>query len=564
MTISPKVKLKALVNIGPAGPQGPPGQDITGLQGPPGPQGPQGPAGADGGSGGIPASLLPQMDGVATIGVSTKYAREDHIHPSDASRAPVNNATLTGNTTINNLNYQNPVTGGVLRNVAGKLHEWNTAKDLGCVGDGVFDNSALLQVMFNNVDNRGWSIAEGIYRFNLQLSSDYSSITVAPATNQSIRNDIRGASQSNTILRYGGTGYAINMVGSKTGQGLDSFDKYSNFTLTDNALANSNSGIYILNRALFRLENLYIGYFVNGLVIDGSFTASLENVYVEHNQNGLTLNNTNAFEPPNLIRAASCRFDSNSLVGVTGNINACIEFDSCDISANGTQGNNSSGGAIFNIVLPLSGPLSFKNCYFEDNAGTADLYIGNTSGQPATVIIGGCTFNRGLSTAYTTNNIRVANSGGSTTKVILEGNSFVSVNAYVPSSARPFLQGDANTEFIDLGNSWSENTSRTNNPITHGRTTGGFVAANGVAVSVPPQITTAKVSTGVYSVTHNSAFAKDINSYIPMAVSTDANGGVKIQRISQNSPSMFYVVATSEGSGVLADSAFAFNVLQLG
>lgn len=34
---------------------------------------------------GIPASNNPLMDGVATVGVSEKYAREDHVHPKDSS-----------------------------------------------------------------------------------------------------------------------------------------------------------------------------------------------------------------------------------------------------------------------------------------------------------------------------------------------------------------------------------------------------------------------------------------------------------------------------------------------
>ena len=35
-----------------------------------------------------PASAAPKMDGTATVGTSVKYAREDHVHPSDTSRVP--------------------------------------------------------------------------------------------------------------------------------------------------------------------------------------------------------------------------------------------------------------------------------------------------------------------------------------------------------------------------------------------------------------------------------------------------------------------------------------------
>lgn len=46
-----------------------------------------------------PATATPLMDGAAAIGVSVKYAREDHVHPTDASLAPLNSPVLIGNPT---------------------------------------------------------------------------------------------------------------------------------------------------------------------------------------------------------------------------------------------------------------------------------------------------------------------------------------------------------------------------------------------------------------------------------------------------------------------------------
>ncbi|WP_028164132.1 hypothetical protein [Bradyrhizobium elkanii] len=56
----------------------------TSLVGPQGPQGIQGPPGV-----GSPATALPLIDGVAAVGVSTNFAREDHIHPSDVAAQAV-------------------------------------------------------------------------------------------------------------------------------------------------------------------------------------------------------------------------------------------------------------------------------------------------------------------------------------------------------------------------------------------------------------------------------------------------------------------------------------------
>jgi hypothetical protein len=54
---------------------------------------------AGGGGGAPPATAAPIMDGVAAVGVTTKYAREDHVHPSDTSRAPLASPIFTGNPT---------------------------------------------------------------------------------------------------------------------------------------------------------------------------------------------------------------------------------------------------------------------------------------------------------------------------------------------------------------------------------------------------------------------------------------------------------------------------------
>jgi len=83
------VAWSAETNIkGPQGVQGDQGlqgvKGDTGPQGVPGPQGIQGPPGTDGQ--GAPGTAPPIMDSVATVGVSTLFSRQDHIHPSDTSR----------------------------------------------------------------------------------------------------------------------------------------------------------------------------------------------------------------------------------------------------------------------------------------------------------------------------------------------------------------------------------------------------------------------------------------------------------------------------------------------
>jgi hypothetical protein len=42
------------------------------------------------------SSTAPVIDGTATVGTSKKFARADHIHPIDTSRAPISAPTFTG------------------------------------------------------------------------------------------------------------------------------------------------------------------------------------------------------------------------------------------------------------------------------------------------------------------------------------------------------------------------------------------------------------------------------------------------------------------------------------
>lgn len=46
------------------------------------------------------SATSPAMDGTATVGTSLKYARADHVHPTDTTRAPLASPTFTGTVTI--------------------------------------------------------------------------------------------------------------------------------------------------------------------------------------------------------------------------------------------------------------------------------------------------------------------------------------------------------------------------------------------------------------------------------------------------------------------------------
>ena len=77
----------------------------------------------------VPASdANPVMDGVASTGSAAAYSRGGHVHPTDTSRAPINNPTFTGTLTAALLNVSGnvTVTGKVTSTVKG--HKFGYAR----------------------------------------------------------------------------------------------------------------------------------------------------------------------------------------------------------------------------------------------------------------------------------------------------------------------------------------------------------------------------------------------------------------------------------------------------
>lgn len=59
------------------------------------------------------ATATPLMDGTATVGTSTKYARENHVHPTDTSRAANVMSTYAIDTARENITTSSTVQGAI-------------------------------------------------------------------------------------------------------------------------------------------------------------------------------------------------------------------------------------------------------------------------------------------------------------------------------------------------------------------------------------------------------------------------------------------------------------------
>lgn len=438
---------------------------------------------------------------------------------------------------------------------------------MGAKGNNAFDDSARLQQVFSR-GLCGYTLPAGQYVFATGLVNDYRVAFALPGT-PSPRADLRGDSMANTILKYSGTGYAMSLYGSDdsgAGQGIHSMDAYRNFTLQDSASARANSGLYLQNKAFWRLSDLYFQYLDTALELQSCFTGALENCYFTYSNHGVKLT-ANALGACNAIKFDRVTFSSNVKAGVLGGaVGSALSFRDCTIEGNGTQGDATTGGLILNLgAYGYAGPLTLDSCYFEVNKGNADLQIDNTTGQHLAVLVRGCLFNRASGAAFTTYNIVATSSGGGRITVVLQGNSFVSTGSYAPSAARPFVHTNAPAlvEFIDGGgNAFTETTSLVA-PFASGRTLAGRVGTGGALVDGPASITSARLSAGVYRVTRSAGFGKGIGFYVAAATSQDPFGAARVHSVVQQSATAFDV-SMADAASVLTDGAFSFSVQCLG
>jgi hypothetical protein len=103
------------------------------------------------------SSLTPIMDGTATIGTSNKYARADHIHPTDTSRAALSGATFTGSVTIpsGNGNFDTLTVSGTGVSLNGHTHTSTSITNFNTAVSGLLNVKSLVQGTGIGIVNNG-------------------------------------------------------------------------------------------------------------------------------------------------------------------------------------------------------------------------------------------------------------------------------------------------------------------------------------------------------------------------------------------------------------------------
>jgi hypothetical protein len=316
-----------------------------------------------------------------------------------------------------------------------KMRETISVKDFGAVGDDAADDTTKIQAAINYANTIGGDVyfPPGIYRITNGLTINNSGDTSAR-----IKASLYGDSSSSVLIRGMAGTYDMLTITGGTGAGAESHQ---------------------VIRGLFFVKEDYVGFCIGG---DNLAFLSLEDVCCYNGEYafyatdvlssvfyncifrqakiGMRAEYTN-FSYPNALTLVGCVIGNNQDAGVwiVGGTN--FNMFGGSVESNGITGVSATkfGALLINSGVQGSVSGNFSGVYFENNKGTADIWLTN-SAQPAAASISGCSFARVDSVNYVTNNILVETSGaGVTQSVSVAGCGFKYFNTYVPNSGRKYI-----------------------------------------------------------------------------------------------------------------------------
>ena len=396
-----------------------------------------------------------------------------------------------------------------------KMRETISVKDFGAVGDDVADDTTKIQAAINYANTIGGDVyfPPGIYRITNGLTINNSGDVSAR-----IKASLYGDSSASVLIRGMPGTYDMLTITGGTGAGAESHQ---------------------VIRGLFFVKEDYVGFCVGG---DNLAFLSLEDVCCYNGEYafyatdvlssvfyncifrqakiGMRAEYTN-FSYPNALTMVGCVIGNNQDAGIwiIGGTN--FNMFGGSVESNGITGVSATK---FGVLLNNSGVQgsvsgNFSGVYFENNKGTADVWLAN-SAQPAAASISGCSFARVDSVNYVTNNIYVETSGaGVTQSVSVAGCGFKYFNTYVPNSGRKYINSSSTSGGVSTV-AWSgcvfqsaTETPTITNEIQLTGGGGGFVTAvTGTAPVVSSGGTTPAISM--------AAASGSVNGYLS---STDWN-----------------------------------------
>lgn len=423
-------------------------------------------------------------------------------------------------------------TGAVATTVQAKLRQLISVKDFGAVGDDTHDDTANIQAAIDYANTNGGDVyfPAGTYKITNTLTIDNSA-----STSGYYKASVYGDSSASARIHGTAGNYdMIEITGGSVGAGIHSHQVIRGlFFVKDDNLGN-----------LIRGDNLAFISFEDVSCLNGGYgfygTDVLSSVFYDcifrFANYGMRFEYAD-YSQPNAITLVSCVIGNNNDAGIYVSGGSTFNMFGGSVESNGMTG---SASPKFGVLLDDSGAQgsaagNFSGVYFEQNVGTADIWLAN-SVQSVAANIDGCSFNRISSTYYTTNNILVetANSGVEQYVTVM-GCGFKGFNTYVPNSGRKYINTIATASGVStvawagcLFQSATETPSITNQITLSGGGSSGVTAVTATSPVVSSGGTTPNISMGAASSSSNGYLtSSDWNTFNSKA-STSFSGWTNV------------------------------------
>ncbi|AST86223.1 hypothetical protein CIG66_06995 [Ralstonia pseudosolanacearum] len=381
-------------------------------------------------------------------GTTTTIGTPSNGTVTDASVAP--GAAIQGT----KLTYTLPgAAGAVARTITSRLSDWVSLKDFGAKGDGVTDDTNAIQAALNWAASGGklLRVPAGLYIMTAGVSVTLNNGT--PINSGGLRLTMIGDGPGSTCFQYAGG--ASPTLFTFTGNYADRL-LLEGFRVqhTDQAAVSSNGiGISLVGQVNTVMRDVNFFRMTTGVSATDINSCEFNNCVFNYNSKGFTAA-IGSVTYPNAIAFRNCYFSSNYQYGAAVTSGVTCTFDGCTFEANGLD---NSG-----VVQPSAAALAFSNngangaaslrvlgCYFEHNAGAADIYVTHTA--TGTYVLQGNTFNRIDSVQYVVNDVvfdaSSLGAGVSACKVELSGNGFLRSGTYSANSSHRYINYASGANF---------------------------------------------------------------------------------------------------------------------
>ena len=330
-------------------------------------------------------------------------------------------------------------TGAVATTAQAKMRETISVKDFGAVGDDTHDDTTNIQAAINYANSIGGDVyfPAGIYKITNGLT-----INNSGDTSDTFKASMYGDSSASARIHGAAGSYDMLTITGGTGAGVESHQVIRGlFFVKEDYVGSCITGD---NIAFLSLEDVSCFNANYSFYATDVLSSVFYNCVFRQATIGMRAEYTN-FSYPNALTMVGCVIGNCLDAGVWITGGTTFNMFGGSVESNGIGG---SSPTKFGVLLNNSGVQgsisgNFSGVYFENNVGTADIWLAN-SAQPAAASISGCSFARVSSTYYTTNNIYVETSGsGVTQSVSVAGCGFKYFNTYVPNSGRKYINSSS-------------------------------------------------------------------------------------------------------------------------